>query len=118
MAKNLFRISTSESVNVLELTLPSVIDGADFDNLNESVLDAIQAAAAQPWVLDLSGVLYVGSAMLGMMINVRQRIKEAEGRLVLCGLSARLNEIFHACCMERLFTITRSRADALKAVAR
>jgi anti-anti-sigma regulatory factor len=47
------------------------------------------------------------------MVNVRQRVKEARGRLVLCGLSPRLLQIFKTCCMERLFKIVRSRDEAI-----
>jgi len=53
-----------------------------------------------------------------LMVNVRQTIKSAGGKLVLCGMSERLTRVFHACCMERLFTITRTRADAMKMVSR
>lgn len=55
----------------------------------------------------------MGSAMLGLLVNVRQRVKAARGKLVLCGLSPQLASIFQACCMDRLFTTARDRARAL-----
>jgi anti-anti-sigma factor len=60
----------------------------------------------------------MGSAMLGLIVNVRQQVKTAGGKLALCNMSPRLAEIFRMCSMERLFTITRTRADAIKAVSR
>jgi anti-anti-sigma factor len=62
----------------------------------------------------MSRVNYMGSAMLGLVVNLRQQIRNASGELVLCGLSPRLLGIFRTCCMERLFTIVRTRADAIK----
>ena len=38
----------------------------------------------------------------------------SHGRLVLCGMSPRLTEIFRSCCMDRLFTIARSRREAME----
>jgi len=115
-----FRIDNEQSVNVLELNLPDQIDTAEFDTLNESLLDLVQKKSASSagegasWVIDLARVSYMGSAMLGMIVNLRQQIRSIGGELVLCGLSPRLLGIFRTCCMERLFTIVRTRADAMK----
>jgi anti-anti-sigma factor len=55
----------------------------------------------------------MASAMLGMLVNMRQQIKASGGHLVLCNLSKPLIGIFKTCCMERLFTIVKDRAAAL-----
>ena len=102
----------------MELMLPESIDPVEFDRLFDSMLAELNGKANQSWVLDLSSVTYLGSAMLGLIVNIRQQIKSSGGKLILCGMSARLQEIFHTCSMERLFTITRSRPDALKALGR
>jgi anti-anti-sigma factor len=114
-----FRFQQIEpAVNVLELELPEWIDAVDFDRLNESMLELIDGNTNQPWVLDLTSVNYLGSAMLGLIVNVRQRVKTAGGKLVLCGMSSRLVEIFRTCSMERLFTIVKTQRDAVKVLAR
>lgn len=113
-----FEHQLTQSINVISLRLPETMDALEFDRLNESVLQLIDGRTSQPWVLDLAGVQYLGSAMLGMIVNVRQRVKSAGGRLVLCGMSPRLLEIFRTCSMERLFTISKTRPDALKVLSR
>lgn len=102
------------AVHVVELRLPELIDPLEFDRLNEQMLGELDGKANQKWIVDLTGVSYMGSAMLGLMVNVRYRVKRGGGKLVLCGLSSRLLEIFRACCMERLFTIVKSRSDAMR----
>jgi anti-anti-sigma regulatory factor len=52
--------------------------------------------------------------MLGLMVNLRQQIKSASGRLVLCSMPPSLVRVFRTCCMERLFVIAKTRADAMK----
>ena len=115
VASQWFRVVREDAVSVVELTLPLSIDNADLDRLNEQMLALFSSQPAARWVLDLSGVSYMGSAMLGLMVNVRQRVKQAGGRLVLCALSPRLLQIFQTSSLERLFTITRNRAEALRA---
>ncbi len=112
------RVESLPSAHVVELNLPDLIDPLEFDSLNEQMRTALDGRAGQKWVIDLSRVRYMGSAMLGMMVNIRHRVRTEGGKLVLCGLSSRLREIFRACSMERLFTIAGTRPDALKLMGR
>ena len=64
-------------------------------------------------MLDLTRLCYAGSSVLGLIVNIRQRVKQGGGRLVLCGLSDRLLQIFRTCSLERLFVIRRTEADAV-----
>jgi anti-anti-sigma factor len=111
-----FRFQTQQSVNVLELLLPELIDALEFDRLNDSLSILLEGKTSQRWVLDLSSTGYLGSAMLGLIVNIRQQIKSGGGKLVVCGMSPRLTEIFHTCSMERLFTIVKNKPDAIKAL--
>ncbi|CAN5523865.1 hypothetical protein BH09PLA1_BH09PLA1_11850 [soil metagenome] len=114
MHHDFFRVESSESVQIIELTLPQALDSSEFDELNESILGTISSRKSDRWVIDLGHVDYMGSAMLGMMVNLRQQIKSAGGKLVLCAMPPSLLQIFRTCCMERLFVIAKTRSDALK----
>jgi anti-anti-sigma factor len=112
---DLYTLSKAGTVNVVDLTLPHTLDIQEFDRLNESILALVRGEPEGQWVLDLSRLSYMGSAALGLMVNLRQQIKQSGGRLVLCGLSPQLLHIFKTCCMERLFKIVKSRPDAVAA---
>jgi anti-anti-sigma factor len=113
-----FRFETQQSVHVLDLLLPELIDAMEFDRLNESLSQLLEGKTAQRWVLDLSSTGYLGSAMLGLIVNLRQQIKSGGGKLIVCGMSPRLTEIFHTCSMERLFTIVKTKPDAIKTLSK
>jgi anti-anti-sigma factor len=108
------KFQPSAEANVVELRLPESLDSIEFDKLNESILKLLQGRTKQKWVIDLAAVSYMGSAMLGMLVNVRQQVKAGGGQLMLCGLSRPLANIFRTCCMERLFTIVKDRRAALE----
>ena len=118
MSEHLFRVIQEGPVNVLELCLPSHLDSGEFDRLNDAVLAALATQPAGSWVVDLSSLAYAGSSLLGLMVNARQRVLQAGGRLALCGLSSRLMRIFTTCCLERLFDICNTRAEAIRSSAR
>ena len=111
-----FKVSRDESTNVLELALPVVMDPAEFDKLNELVGEAAADAADQRWVVDLGQVEYVGSALLGLLVNLRQRVKSAGGRLVLSGLNDQVTKALQTCSLHNLFTIAANKDEALKKV--
>ena len=112
----LFRVKTVGQVQVIRLELPETLDSDEFDRLNESLLDHLGQRPGAGWVLDLSDLHYAGSSLLGLMVNIRQRLKQLDGRLVLCGLSENLLQVFRTCSLERLFVIRRTEADAVNRV--
>src|SRR5688500_9572262 len=118
MSNRFITLASEGDVRIIELHLPEQLESAEFDSLNAAVNDAVAQAPAGGWVLELSDVNYMGSSVLGLMVNVRQTIKASGGTLVLCGLSPRLMEIFRACSLHQLFTITHSRADAVRRAGR
>jgi anti-anti-sigma factor len=117
MSQHHYRVTVEGDVHVVELELPVVVDPSEFDRLNEAVTTAADRAAGGRWVLDLARVQYIGSSMLGLMVNLRQRIKTGGGRLVLCGLSPQLAKALSTCSLASLFVITESRRDALRRAA-
>ena len=117
MSNELFRVTRDGAVNLIELFVPMGLDIQEFDRLIEAVLGAIDRDRQGAWVVDLAGMEHVGSASLGLLVNIRQHVKESRGRLVLCGLSPRLLQVFQTCCMERLFRIVRTREEAIDVAA-
>jgi anti-anti-sigma factor len=74
-------INAEQEVCIIELALPSVLDGAEFDALNESLLNVVADHPDGRWVIDLTSVTYLGSSMLGLLVNIRQRVKQSHGAL-------------------------------------
>ena len=108
------RACSAGGVRVVELHLPEGLASDEFDHVNAALLAELAAVGGGRCVLDLSGVAYMGSSMLGLMVNARQRVIAAGGRLVLCGMSDWLVKTFHACSLERLFVTAATRTDAMQ----
>lgn len=111
-----YHIISQGELHTLELSLPRVLDAVEFDRLNESLAKMNPHGLAQRWIVDLTGVEYIGSAMLGLLVNLRQRIKSAGGRLVICGMSDSLLKAMRTCSLHSLFTISSNRVEAEKTV--
>lgn len=114
MANQFFQVQREDDTNVLALEFPESIDSIDFDRLNASILGEIEPRSGERWIIDLTKVHYMGSAMLGLMVNLRQQIKTAHGSLFLCAMPVSLLRIFRTCSLEKLFVIVKTRAEAMK----
>jgi anti-anti-sigma factor len=113
-----YQISQDSTANILQFSLPPILDSMEIDGLIESVLEELNSKRDQSWVVDLSQVEYLGSSMLGLFVNMRERVRQGGGVLVLCGMSQQLLRIFKTCCLERLFTIVKTRGDAIAQISR
>jgi anti-anti-sigma factor len=118
MSDQRFQISAEDSVQILQFSLPPMMDIIEIDTLIDSVLKQLETSGKARWIVDLSQTEYLGSSMLGLFVNMREKVRSAGGKLVLCGMSPALTRIFKTCCLERLFTIAKSRADAMAIVSR
>ncbi|MGA2233600.1 MAG: STAS domain-containing protein [Tepidisphaeraceae bacterium] len=116
MADELFTIQQEKSARVVELRFRPEMDALLMDGLLDAVAVELDRAAGAGWVLDLSNVTYLNSAGLGMLVNIRQKVKQSRGKLAICGLSPRMMDLFKSCCLERLFLIVKTRSQALAEV--
>jgi anti-sigma B factor antagonist len=116
MADELFTIQQEKSARVLELRFRPEMDVLLMDTLLEAVVAELDRAGGGGWVLDLSNITYLNSAGLGLLVNIRQKVKQGRGKLAICGLSPRMMDLFKSCCLERLFLIVKTRAQALAEV--
>lgn len=117
MVNERFNITQERAAQVLQFFMPITLDTLEVDGIIEAVLAKLDSLPSQRWVVDLSRVDYLGSSMLGLFVNMRERIRHAGGSLILCGMSPQLHQIFRNCCLERLFTIAKSRSDALTLIS-
>jgi anti-anti-sigma factor len=63
--------------------------------LAEELLAAVSGPGPQRIVLDFQKVTFITSAVFEALFRLRRKILDRGGRLVLCGLSPPLAEVFH-----------------------
>lgn len=61
--------------------------------------------------LDLSGVGFMDSSSLGMLITCQKRVREHEGRLVLVGVSGSPMKVLTLTGLDKVFELASSTAD-------
>lgn len=67
-------------------------------------------------LLNLSGVSFIDSSGLGLVVSTFRRLREQGGDLVLCGLTPPVRTIFELTRLHRVFDIYEDEQQALAAL--
>jgi anti-anti-sigma factor len=83
----------------------------------ELALQDLFAAGEREYVIDLSGIGYVSSAGLRVLLSLAKLLDGGKGSLRLCGLNAAVTQVFDVAGFSKLFAIFPDRAAALPKLA-
>ena len=105
-------MTSSDAVNVLPLE--GEIDLHVSPHV-ESSLASIIAKRPEHVVVDLSGVRFIDSSGLAVLINATQDVKAYGGKLTLAGINTTVRSIFETARLDQFFLIDRRDDELLAA---
>ncbi len=105
--------SPRDNVMVLELS-GKIMGGPDFDKFKGEITDLVEGGYKN-LILDMSGVPWINSTGLGILITGYHSIKAAEGTMKICNVKERVLSIFYISQLENIFDVYESLDEALKA---
>ena len=101
--------------DVLILEVRGRIDSATAPALGER-LTALLTGTGRRLVLDLGQLEYISSAGFRILLLAGKRAEAGESRLVLCGVSGKVRQLFDIGGFLDLFSITASREEGIAAL--
>ena len=104
-----------DKVMVLELS-GKIMGGPDFDKFKGEITELVDGGYKDV-ILDLSGVPWINSTGLGILITGYHSIKAAEGTMKICNVKERVLSIFYISQLDNIFDVYESREEALKAAS-
>jgi anti-sigma B factor antagonist len=79
----------------------------------ELALQDLLAAGERNFLIDLTGIGYVSSAGLRVLLGTAKQLEGGKGSLRLCGLNASVRQVFDVAGFSKLFALFPDRAAAL-----
>ena len=104
--RDLFEIRAAGQVSIVSFTDNKVFDVSQIDQVERQLGRFISQSGARQLILDLKGVEYLSSPVLGMFVRLEKRLRRAGGGLQLCSVGQRLREkIFRISSLDKFFDI-------------
>jgi len=114
---------------VVEITIEGDAGVVAFKATSISNADGIAAAAQQirqfiserhprRIVFDFEGVKFFSSQVLGLLLEVRSRLGEYKGQVVISGINPQLYRVFKITNLDKIFRFFPDRGSAISAKAR
>jgi anti-sigma B factor antagonist len=114
-----FRIDENEHIRGTGTIVLAVHGDADLNVAEEleSRLTEVIEQGPSAIVLDLSGVTFLDSMVLGVLLQGLKRLRARGGRLRVVAPRAEIRRIFELTHLDRLFELDSTREEALVATA-
>jgi stage II sporulation protein AA (anti-sigma F factor antagonist) len=106
------RIGEEKDGRALVIAPEGRVDSASSGELERLVVSRIDAGEKR-LVMDLSGVEYISSAGLRVLLMAAKRLKEPPAGLVLCGLGPSVRTVLELAGFLPLFAVEAGREQAL-----
>lgn len=98
--------TTREMVdNHLLITLDGRLDTIQSDSFEKEIGEVL-AENHRQIVIDCSGLSYISSSGLRILLTIQKRMMSSKGRLTLCSLQPAIREVFDMSGFSTIFTIT------------
>ena len=101
-------VTTSLSLEITargDATCVAAVGEIDFATMGELERTLTDLGARRPVKLDLSGVLFIDSSGLAMLLSMRNLLAEGGGMLILHAPSPKVRRVFEVAGLSAAFTI-------------
>lgn len=105
-------VTREKNGEILLVSPAGQINSANAAELETQLLQWVEEGEHK-WVLDMSGVEYISSAGLRVVLLLAKRLKQQGGRVVLCSLQPHVLEVFDISGFLSILDVADSRDAAL-----
>ena len=114
--QNIISVEQVEGVVLVTFNVPSISSVSSVERISERLRPIASSSDALNIVIDFDGVKFFSSLVLGMLVDVWRRLKNAGGRLVISGINPQLSRVFRITNLDTIFQFYPDRSSAIAAV--
>jgi len=116
--KNIVEITNEGQTAVVAFKETSITDTETIAAVQKQIVDFIDANQPQSIVVDFENVKFFASQLLGMLLGVRAKLQQYDGRVVISAIDPRLHKIFNITNLDKIFDFFPDKDSAVSAAGR
>jgi anti-sigma B factor antagonist len=102
-------------VTVVNFTDRKILDEHTIQVIGEQLFSLVDELGRRKLLLNFGNVEFLSSAALGKLVTLNRKVREAEGRLVLCRINPTIYEVFEITKLNKLIDIRKDEQEGLQA---
>ena len=111
-----FDIDEHDDVVVATFGMSQINDEANIEELGHELFALVDQFECRKVVLNMSGVDYITSSVVGKIITMHRKLHRLDGSLVVAELTHGVNEVLSASRLLNYFVITDSQSEAIESL--
>jgi anti-sigma B factor antagonist len=111
------RIEVSDVGDIAVVTFidKKILDEQNIQMIGDDLFRLVDELGRRKVLLNFSNVQYMSSAALGKLIRLHQRLHSLGGKLILCGISKDLMDVFTITKLDKMLKIVKDEPAAIAA---
>ncbi len=105
----------SKENNITILAIDGNLDAEGTQAMEEKVVGLLEAGETG-LLFDFSGLDYINSSGLRVLVLAYQRLKKASGKVAICGVKDYIQEVFEVSGYDKIFPLYTTKDDAIAAM--
>jgi len=101
-------------IHIVEFMETNILDQLMIERIKEELLDLVDRAGHPKIIISFDNVKHISSAMLGTLMAVNKRVKDAKGEVRLTGINDQLMDVFKLTRLDKVLKIFKSVEDATR----
>jgi anti-sigma B factor antagonist len=101
-------------VAVVNFVDKKILDEQNIQMIGDDLFRLVDEQGRKKILLNFSNVEFLSSAALGKLITMTRKVQAVKGKLVLCGISKEIREVFEITKLDKLFVIRQEEQVALQ----
>ena len=109
-------ITAHDSVYIVEFDPTALAKLTVVTEVAEHLDEFISNKSPQKVVIDFTGVSFLSSRILGMLVDVWKKINAYNGRLVISGINPKMSRVFRISSLDKILEFYETRKEAVEAL--
>jgi anti-sigma B factor antagonist len=114
--KSSVEITSVRSAAVVAFKNASISNVEEIATASKRIKEFVEEKHPKELVIDFEGVRFFSSAVLGLLLDIRAKLKTYDGEVVISAINPQLYRVFKITHLDKIFKFFPDKEDAVKAV--
>jgi anti-sigma B factor antagonist len=110
-------ITSVKNAAIVAFKNPSISNVEEIASVSKQIKGFIEEKRPKEVVVDFDGVKFFSSAVLGLLLDIREKLKTYDGEVVISAINPQLYRVFKITHLDRIFRFFPDKDNAIGAVS-